>query len=132
VTDSAAALRTAFLGYIDCLNTQAWQRLGEFVDDEVRYNGRPVGLRSYREQRQAEFENIPDLHFAVDLLACDPPHVAARLKFDCTPRGTFLGLPVGGRRVQFTENASYAFHQGRIAAVWSLIDREAVKRQLPQ
>ena len=42
------ALREIYRGYIDCLNGQDWDRLGQFVDDAVEYNGTPVGLAGYR------------------------------------------------------------------------------------
>jgi predicted ester cyclase len=44
--------------YIDCLNRQDWPKLEQFVDDDVRYNGRWVGvvnaqqLVGYRRQDQ--------------------------------------------------------------------------------
>ena len=79
---------------------------------------------------EADFRAIPDLVFTVDLLVTEPPHVAARLKFDCTPVGELFGLPVNGRRVQFTENVFYEFAAGRIQAVWSVIDKAAIAVQL--
>jgi predicted ester cyclase len=45
------------------------------------------------------FEDIPDLRFVIDRLACEPPLIAARLMFDCSPKGNFLGLKIDGRRV---------------------------------
>lgn len=61
---------------------------------------------------------------------CDPPHVAVRLAFDCTPVGEFLGLPVNGKRVRFTEHVFYTLEGGRIRTVWSLLDRQAIEAQL--
>jgi predicted ester cyclase len=42
----------------------------------------------------------------------------------------FLGLPVSGRRVNFTENVFYEFRDERIAEVWSLVDKAAIEAQL--
>ena len=56
--------------------------------------------------------------------------MAARLAFDCTPRGLFLGLAVDGRRVSFAENVFYEFRDGKIAQVWSVIDKAAIEAQL--
>lgn len=33
---------------------------------------------------------IPDLHFDIRLLVCEPPHVASRLHSDCIPAGMLL------------------------------------------
>ena len=123
-------LAALYRAYIDCLNAQDWPRLGDFVADNARHNGRAFGLAGYRAMLEQDFRNIPDLHFAIDLLVIEPPHVAARLAFTCTPVGDFLGLPVNGRTVSFTENVFYRFEQDRIVEVWSVIDKPAIEAQL--
>ena len=79
---------------------------------------------------EGNYRDIPDLHFDIDLLVCEPPHVASRLKFDCTPAADFLGLAVNGRKVSFSENVFYRFRQGRIDAVWSVVDKTVIEAQL--
>ena len=79
---------------------------------------------------ERDFEEIPDLQFNIELLICDPPYVASRLRFDCRPKGLFLDLPVNGRRVVFAENVFYRFRDERIAEVWSVIDKAAIEAQL--
>jgi predicted ester cyclase len=125
--DELAALYRA---YIACLNAQDWPHLGRFVQEDARHNGRSFGLAGYRAMLEKDFQDIPDLHFNIDRLIADPPMIAARLRFDCTPRGEFLGLPVNGRRVAFTENVFYEFRDGKIAEVWSVIDKVAIEAQL--
>jgi predicted ester cyclase len=116
--------------YIDCLNRQDWSSLSRFVHDDVHHNGRALGVSGYRKMLEADFEAIPDLHFDVRLLIADPPHVACRLHFDCTPSGMLFGLPVNGRRVQFSENVFYTFEGEKIEQVWSVIDTAAINEQL--
>ena len=123
-------LSDAYRGYIACLNQQNWQTLGTFVHEDVRYNGRPIGLSGYRAMLEHDFQAIPDLQFNVRLLVCEPPRVASCLYFDCTPTGTLFGFPVNGSKVQFTENVFYEFEDGRIEKVWSVIDKEAIDAQL--
>jgi predicted ester cyclase len=125
-----AELSDIYRSYIACLNAQDWPRLGQFVGDDARHNGRRFGLSGYRKMLERDFEEIPDLHFDVALLVCDPPFVASRLDFRCTPRGEFLGLPVNGKRVSFSENVFYRFGGGKIEEVWSVIDRAAIEAQL--
>ena len=79
---------------------------------------------------EREFEEIPDLQFNIELLVCEPPNGGSRLRFDCRPKGLFLGLPVNGRRVAFTENVFYQFRGGKIAEVWSVVDKAAMEAQL--
>lgn len=123
-------LSDVYRRYIACLNRQDWPGLGEFVQDDIHYNGRRIGLSGYRDLLEDDFERIPDLRFEVELLVAEPPHVASRLSFDCSPRGAFLGLPVDGRRVAFAENVFYRFRNGRIEAVWSVIDKATIEAQL--
>lgn len=123
-------LADLYRAYIACLNRQDWRQLGQFVGDEVRYNGEPVGLSGYRAMLERDFRGIPDLRFEIGLLVVDPPHVASHLLFDCTPTGLLFGLPVNGRRVRFAENVFYEFRDGHIAEVRSVIDKAAVEAQL--
>lgn len=123
-------LSEIYRGYIACLNKQNWPDLGKFVHDDVHYNGDYVGLAGYRGMLEGDFRAIPDLHFAIDLLICEPPHVASRLQFDCAPTGELFGMAVNGRRVRFTENVFYEFLDGRIRNVWSIIDKAAIAAQL--
>jgi predicted ester cyclase len=123
-------LSNIYRDYIACLNKQDWPRLEQFVHDEVRYNGRRIGISGYREMLERDFHEIPDLYFDVQLLVSDPPHLASRLGFDCTPKGKFLGLHVNGKRVSFTENVFYKFRKEKIVQVWSVIDKMAIEAQL--
>lgn len=123
-------LSDIYRDYIACLNRQDWPQLERFVHGEVSHNGRRFGLAGYREMLAKDFHEIPDLYFDIQVLASDPPYIASRLKFDCTPRGTFLGLPVNGKRVAFAENVFYEFRSGKIWQVWSVIDKAAIEAQL--
>jgi steroid delta-isomerase-like uncharacterized protein len=123
-------LADTYRRYIDCLNRQDWQQLGDFVGDDVTYNGTTVGLHGYRAMLEKDFQDIPDLAFHIQLLVSDPPTVASRLNFNVTPKGEFLGLPVNGKRVTFSENVFYTFVDAKIAHVWSVIDKAAVEQQL--
>jgi predicted ester cyclase len=125
-----AELSDIYRGYIACLNKQDWPNLGQFVHEDVHYNGERVGLSGYREMLERDFRAIPDLYFDIRLLICEPPCVASRLHFDCTPTGELFGLPVNGKKVQFAENVFYEFLNGRIETVWSIIDKAAIEAQL--
>lgn len=129
---NADALAGLYRDYIACLNRRDLDDLGAYVHDEVRHNGRQLRVGSYRLMLQKDFTDIPDLRFDIELLVCQPPFVASRLRFDCTPKANFLGLAVNGVKVSFSENVFYEFHDTRIIAVWSVIDRMAIEAQLRQ
>ena len=129
---NASDLSDVYRGYIECLNRQDWATLGRFVDDDVTYNGECIGVSGYRAMLERDFREIPDLRFDIALLVAQPPMIASRLQFDCSPKGTFLGLAVDGKKVAFTENVFYAFRDGKIRQVWSVIDKSAIEAQLAQ
>jgi predicted ester cyclase len=123
-------LSDIYKDYIACLNEQGWSNLGQFVDDEVIYNGQRIGISRYRAMLQRDFHEIPDLYFDIQLLISEPPYVASRLRFDCSPKGKFLSLYVNGKKVSFTENVFYEFRGAKIVKVWSVIDKAAIETQL--
>lgn len=124
------SLSDLYRGYIACLNERDWPVLGQFVAEDVEHNGRPLGLSGYRKMLVDDHLDIPDPSFRIERLVCEPPRVAARLRFDCHPGGEFLGLKVDGRRVSFAENVFYEFGNGRIRRVWSVVDKAAIEAQL--
>ena len=95
-TGAIAVIKTdlsdIYRDYIACLNKQDWPKLEKFVHDEVYYNGQQIGISGYREMLERDFHEIPDLYFDVQLLISDPPYIASRLGFDCTPKGKFLSV----------------------------------------
>ncbi|WP_105419148.1 ester cyclase [Neorhizobium sp. T25_27] len=125
-----AALRETYLRYLECLNRQAWSELGEFVRDDAVHNGRAFGLKGYCEMLIKDYEDIPDLYFSASLVVCEPPMIAARLEFRCSPRGVFLGLLVNGRTISFAEHVTYEFEGSKIVKVWSILDKSVVELQI--
>ena len=125
-----ADLSDIYRDYIACLNKQDWPKLEQFVDEDVDYNGRRIGLSGYREMLERDFHEIPDLYFNIQLLISDPPYIASRIAFDCSPKIKFLGLNVNGKKVSFAENVFYEFRGKKIVKVWSIIDKAAIEAQL--
>ena len=123
-------LTGVYRDYIACLNGQDWPNLVRFVHEEVTHNGARIGLAGYRRMLERDFSEIPDLSFTIELVVAEPPYLASRLSFNCTPRERFLNLSVDGRTVSFAENVFYEFLDERIVQVWSVIDKAAIEAQL--
>ena len=123
-------LQDIYREYIACLNKQDWLTLPSFVDNGVKYNGNQIGLEGYCRLLEANFSEIPDLHFNIELLIVEPPYIASRLHFNCTPRAKFLNLNINGANISFAENVFYKFHDKKIIQVWSIIDKTAIEAQL--
>lgn len=115
--------------YIACLNARALETLGEFVTDDVVRNGQRLGLDGYRAMLEGDYRDIPDLQFRAEWIVAEETRVACRLGFDCSPIGEFLGVKVNGRRIVFHEHALYTLRGGKIAEVWSIIDKAEIETQ---
>ncbi|WP_374250355.1 ester cyclase [Xanthobacter sp.] len=116
--------------YIACLNARNWSELRDFVTADVVHNGRSLGVDGYQEMLEKNYRDIPDLYFNVDQVVTNEKLVASRLRFDCSPIGEFLGMPVNGRHVVFHEHAFYTLREGKIAEVFSVIDKATIEAQL--
>jgi predicted ester cyclase len=123
-------LETRYRSYLDALNERRLDDLVHHVQDELTYNGRTMTRRQYQDMLAADIAAVPDLVFDAHIIVAGGDQVACRLFFDCTPRHEFLGFSPNGQRVSFAEHVFYRFRDGRIAAVWSLIDRSAIEAQL--
>jgi len=122
-------LERIYRDYIETLNDRRLEDLDEFVHDRLVYNGEEITRERYAAMLAEDVRVIPDLHYDIDLLVVDDHQVSARLWFDCSPRGSFLGIAVDGRRIFFAEHVIYRLHDGRIDRVWSLLDKEAIRDQ---
>ncbi|KUI38538.1 ester cyclase [Mycobacterium sp. GA-2829] len=122
-------LSETYRAYLACLNERRWDDLSRHVADDVTHNGRRLGLDGYRAMLEADTHATPDLRFVPEILLADGDMVSCRLAFDCTPQREFLGLQPTGARISFAEHVFYRFTDRRIAEVWSLIDRDAVREQ---
>ena len=125
-------LEETYRSYIAALNERRLDELDEFVHERLTYNGEPWSREQYRSLLAGDVRNIPDLHYDIQLLVVGPDHIACRLWFDCRPQREFLGIDASGRRVSFAEHVFYRFRASKIEHVWSLIDTDAIRRQLKQ
>ena len=123
-------LEARYRAYLDALNERRLDDLVDFVQDELSYNGETMTRRQYQDLIAADITAIPDLFFDAQIVVASSDQVACRLVFDCTPQHEFLGFSPNGERLSFAEHVFYQFRDGRIAAVWSLIDRPAIEAQL--
>jgi predicted ester cyclase len=125
-------LLAVYRDYLDCLNARRWDELGRFVADEVVYNGERLRLSDYRSMLEADTSAIPDLQFTPEIQLADDHVVSCRLFFQCTPQRAFLGFEPTGGAVSFPEHVFYRFDNRQIVEVWSVIDKEAIRKQLSQ
>ena len=123
-------LESTYRRYLNALNDRRFDELGDFVHDQLTYNGEQITREQYTAMLIEDVRVIPELRYDIDLLVVGDGHVASRISFDCRPRGEFLGISVDGRRVSFAEHVFYRLREGRIERVWSLLDRDAIRNQV--
>lgn len=110
-----ADIEKIYQGYIACLN---------------RRDVTVLKQSGYTTMLENNFIEIPDLQFTIQLLISNTDYLVSRLAFDCTPKENFLGIPINGKRVSFTEKVFYQFREKKIQEVWSIIDKAAIEAQL--
>ena len=114
-------LRDFYLRYIALLNARDFERLDEFVHEEVAQNGVPADRSDMAASLRAHTRAIPDLAWDVAELVIEGNRIAARLRDTGTPAAT-------GTSVTFDEFAFYEVRDGRIAHAWYLMDSEALRQ----
>lgn len=125
-------LEEHYVSYIATLNERRFDELPTFVADDLVYNDAPMTGRQYRELLEGDVGTFPDLFFDIAHLVVAGGLVACRIRFDVTPTAPFRGFAPTGSKVVFTEHVFYRFTGDRITQVWSLLDVEALARQLPR
>lgn len=123
-------LEARYREYIRCLNERRFGELDQFVQGELRYNGLPESWTAYRDRLVQDVAAIPDLFFDLQLIVARGDLVSSRILFHCTPQHGWQGWQPNGQAISFAEHVIYRFHGGKIAEVWSLLDRAAIAAQL--
>lgn len=117
--------------YVELANTRDFDRLHEFVNDEVTQNGVPSTRAEMAAALKAHTDAIPDLVWEIQEVVVEGNRIAARLRDTGTPQKEwFGGLAPTGATVTFDEVAFYEVVDGRFAHTWYLMDADAVRRQL--
>ncbi|KAJ3828851.1 hypothetical protein EV361DRAFT_432254 [Lentinula raphanica] len=123
-------LENQYRRYIDYLNERRTDDLHEFVHEELTYNDKPMTRMDYQNYIADDIARIPDLFFDIQHLLICGDSVACRIRFDCTPVNEFRSHSPNGQKISFVEHVFYRFEDGKIRQVWSLLDDQAIAKQL--
>jgi predicted ester cyclase len=124
--------REFYLRYLAACNAHEFDRLGDFVDPDVRVNDARQGLTAYVDGLREVVRAFPDYHWDLRHLMIDGDRIAAHFVDTGTHRGAAFGIPATGRSVRTQEFAFYRLGGGRIAEVWVAADNLELRRQLEQ
>jgi steroid delta-isomerase-like uncharacterized protein len=103
----------------------------DFTDHMASSGGLFLGGMDGLKRGYATFLNaFPDLHVTVEAMIAEADKVVAYKTLTGTHRGTHLGIPPTGKRVQYQIISIYRIKNGKIAEYWGLQDEISLKRQL--
>jgi steroid delta-isomerase-like uncharacterized protein len=103
----------------------------DFTDHMASSGGLFLGGMDGLKRGYATFLNaFPDLHVTVEDMIAEGDKVVAYKTLSGTHRGSHLGIPPTGKRVQYQIISIYRIKNGKIAEYWGLQDEISLKRQL--
>ena len=112
--------RRVYARYIELLNAQDFETLGEVVDPEryreicVGFTAGWVDLKEAVTSLEKVVGGIPDLHARIEDLAAEDDRVYARLTVTGTNSGRFFGAPPTGRSYEVSMSDWARLENGRI------------------
>lgn len=125
------ALLDLYRRYHEVCNAHAFDRLGEFVAEDVVVDGRATGLDAYAAGLRAVTAAFPDYHWQLQHLLVDGDWLAAHFADSGTHTGAdFLGVAATGTAARTQEFAFYRIAAGRIAEVHVTADNLVLLDQL--
>jgi len=129
--EPAAAIRTVFE---DGWNRGDFSRLdGVLAGEIVHHSGgtsRAMSLEDLESVVKRWRTGFPDLEFELHAVVASAETGAAHLTLRGTHEGLWGGLEPTGKRIEVEHMFFFRFDEGRIAEVWELLDRSALRSQL--
>jgi len=108
--------------YNTVCNTHDFGRLGEFVAESLRVNGKVQTLCEYASGLRQVVRAFPDYRWDLRHLLVDGEWLAAHFADTGTHRGTAFDVPATGRSVRTQEFAFYRVVAAKIVEVWVTAD----------
>ncbi|MDX3076652.1 ester cyclase [Streptomyces sp. NPDC088354] len=123
-------LRDWYMRYADALNAHEFDRMDEFIDDEVMLGGRPGTRDDVVTVLKGIADAVPDIRWEIDELLLDRDGIAVRAINTGTPVKEWLGVPASGASFKIVEYAIYKVRDGRFVQMTNLHDSAEMLRQL--
>lgn len=123
-------LRDWYMRYAEALNAHEFDRMDEFINDEVQLSGRPGTRDDVVTVLKGIVDAVPDIRWEVDELLFDRDGIAVRAINTGTPVKEWLGVPASGASFKIIEYAIYKVRDGRFVQMSNLHDSAEMLRQL--
>ena len=122
--------RDFFERYIAVLNSHEFQRLAEFMHDDLIVNGQAMPRDQMILQLQDHVAAVPDLVWQVEDSVVMDGRVAAYFRNRGTPVSEWLGAMPTGAAVEYAEHLFHKVRNGRFYEMNFLLDAWSVQKQL--
>ncbi|MFE7978396.1 ester cyclase [Streptomyces shenzhenensis] len=123
-------LRDWYMRYAEALNAHEFDRMDEFISDQVLLGGQPGTRDDVVTVLKGIAYAVPDIHWEVDELLFDRDGIAVRAINTGTPVKEWLGVPASGASFRIVEYAIYKVRDGRFVQMTNLHDSAEMLRQL--
>ncbi|MEU4678834.1 ester cyclase [Micromonospora sp. NPDC023737] len=123
-------LRDWYMRYAEALNAHQFDRMAEFINDEVLLGGHPGSRDDVVTVLKGIADAVPDIRWEVDELLIDRDGIAVRAINTGTPTKEWLGIQPSGASFKIVEYAIYKVRDGRFSQMTNLHDSAEMLRQL--
>lgn len=119
-----------YMRYVDALNAHEFDRMHEFINDEVLLGDQSGTRDDVVAVLKGIVDAVPDIRWEVDELLFDRNGIAVRATNTGTPVKEWLGVPPSGASFKIVEYAIYKVRDGRFVQMTNLHDSAEMLRQL--
>ena len=120
--------------FLDAINTQDLERLGEVLGPKFVWHGRSMGeiegAEPFKQMVGSFYAAMPDLNVEVNDLIAERDTVVARYTVTGTHRGDLFGIPGSGNQLSYEGQPIYRVEQGKVAEVWFVEDTFGLMKQI--
>ena len=120
--------------YQEIYNSNDLDSLTEVVSEDLLtpkiMPGIPTGIEGAKAAHRIMLAGFPDYQTIIDDLLAEGDKVAARITMSGTNTGSFMGIPLTGKRVSFTGIYIARIANGKIVEHWGEEDSVSLLQQL--
>ena len=112
-------------------NKQNLDIANETVASDMVYHDTDVrGVEGFKQNFSALFAAFPDGHWTIDDHIAEGDKVVARMIFQGTHKGEWMGIPSTGKRVTWATIVIFRLTDGKIVELWGIWDAFGFFQQL--
>lgn len=128
----AQELRDLYTAYIAALNAHDFDRMDQFVADEVAFGDQTLTRDEIIDILESITDAVPDFEWEIQRILVDGDRLSAHLIDTGTPTKEWNGAKPTGASFSVAELAIYRVVDGRFVEMFNIFDAAAVIQQLQE